>query len=171
MRLEAAAILERDGFGEERQQHDFTADMRYVGQSFTLGVALDADAPDCDHLRAGFARRHEETFGHADAQSDVEIVNIRLVSRGLVDKPTLSFQKEEEGDPLIETRQVWFDDAWCDCPVLIRTRMEVGKLFLGPAIIEEAGGTSVVPPGWKIFVHESGSLICSNPVANSSAGA
>jgi len=45
--------------------------------------------------------------------------------------------------------------------------MEVGKLFLGPAIIEEAGGTSVVPPGWKIVVHESGSLICSNPVADS----
>lgn len=167
MRLEAAAILERDGFGEERQQHDFTADMRYVGQSFTLGVALDASAPDCEELRAGFARRHEETFGHADAQSDVEIVNIRLVSRGLVDKPTLSFQIEEEGDPLIETRRVWFDDSWCDCPVLNRTRMEVGKLFLGPAIIEEAGGTSVVPPGWKVLVHESGSLICSNPVADS----
>jgi N-methylhydantoinase A len=167
MRLEAAAILERDGFGEERQQHDFTADMRYVGQSFTLGVVLDADAPDCDDLHAGFARRHEETFGHADAQSDVEIVNIRLVSRGLVDKPTLSFQMEEEGDPLIEMRPVWFNDAWCDCPVWNRTRMEVGKLFLGPAIIEEAGGTSVVPPGWKIVVHESGSLICSNPVADS----
>jgi N-methylhydantoinase A len=164
---EAAAILERDGFGKGRQQHDFSADMRYVGQSFTLGVALDADAPNCDELRAGFARRHEETFGHADEQSDVEIVNIRLVSRGLVDKPTLSFQIEEEGDPLIETRPVWFDDAWCDCPVLSRTRMEVGKLFLGPAIIEEAGGTSVVPPGWMISVHESGSLICSNPVADS----
>jgi N-methylhydantoinase A len=166
MRLEAAAILERDGFGEERQQHDFTADMRYVGQSFTLGVALDANAPDCDDLRDGFARRHEETFGHSDAQSDVEIVNIRLVSRGLVDKPTLSFQVEEEGDPLIETRRVWFDDSWCNCPVLNRARMEVGKLFLGPVIIEEAGGTSVVPPGWKILVHESGSLICSNPVAD-----
>ena len=166
MRKEAAVILKADGFGDERQQHDFTVDMRYVGQSFTLSVALDLEASDWMPLRDGFARRHEQTFGHADAQNDVEIVNIRLVSRGLVDKPTLVFQQEEVGDPLIETRRVWFGDDWCDCPVLNRARLAPGMSVEGPAIIEEAGGTSVVPPGWKIDVHESGALLCRNPVAD-----
>ncbi len=166
MRSEAAAILGEDGFAEDRQQHDFTVDMRYVGQSFTLGVALDADSPDCDDLRAGFATRHRETFGHADASSDVEIVNIRLVSRGLVDKPTLAFDPEEAGDPLTEIRRVWFEDRWWDSPVYNRARMSAGLTFEGPAIIEEAGGTSVIPPQWKIIVDGSGALICQNPVAD-----
>ncbi len=41
-----------------------------------------------------------------------------------------------------------------------RTKMAAGEIFAGPMIIEEAGGTSVVPPGWKILVHASGSLDC-----------
>ena len=166
MQKEAAAILQEDGFGQDRQQHDFTVDMRYVGQSYTLSVALDLEASDWTPVREGFARRHEQTFGHADAQNDVEIVNIRLVSRGLVDKPTLVFRQEEAGDPLIETRRVWFGDGWCDCPVLNRARLAAGTSIEGPAIIEEAGGTSVVPPDWKIDVHESGALLCRNPVAD-----
>jgi len=166
MREEAASILAADGFGDARQQHDFTVDMRYVGQSFTLSVALDPDTPDADALRAGFSQKHEQTFGHADPNSDVEIVNIRLVSLGIVDKPTLSFAQEEGGNPLIETRQVWFEDAWCDCPVLDRRKLPPDSEVQGPAIIEEAGGTSVVPSGWKISVHPSGALICRNPKAD-----
>lgn len=166
MREEAASILAADGFGDARQQHDFTVDMRYVGQSFTLSVALDPDSPDADALRAGFSQKHEQAFGHADPNSDVEIVNIRLVSLGIVDKPTLSFAQEEGGNPLIETRQVWFEDAWCDCPVLDRRKLPPDSEVQGPAIIEEAGGTSVVPSGWKISVHPSGALICRNPKAD-----
>ncbi len=166
MRDEAAGILSEDGFGADRQRHDFTVDMRYVGQSFTLSVSLDPEAPDVERLRSGFSARHEETFGHSDPNSDVEIVNIRLVSHGVVDKPSLNFLREETGDPVVEVRQVWFDDSWFECPVLDRRRMPAGAWFEGPAIVEEAGGTSVVPPGWQITVHGSGALICRNPKAD-----
>jgi len=160
MRAEAEAILTRDGFAPARRSHEFTADMRYVGQSFTLGVAFDADRPDWAALRRSFDARHAQTFGHADAENDAEIVNLRLVSRGIVDKPALAFAREESGDPLIERRKVWFGDGWTDCPVLARARMDAGSSFAGPAIVEEAGGTSVVPPGWTVTVHGSGAMIC-----------
>ena len=111
-------------------------------------------------MRAAFGARHERTFGHDDAASDAEIVNIRLVSRGLADKPTLAFSPEREGDPLIERRRVWFEDGWVDCPVHDRAAMRAGYALEGPAIVEEAGGTSVVPPRWRVRVHESGSLDC-----------
>jgi N-methylhydantoinase A/oxoprolinase/acetone carboxylase beta subunit len=55
---------------------------------------------------------------------------------------------------------VWFGDDWADCPIMDRTKMAAGETFQGPMIIEEAGGTSVVPPGWTINVHVSGSLDC-----------
>jgi N-methylhydantoinase A len=160
MRAEGEAILARDGFATDRRVHEFTADMRYVGQSFTLGVTFDADRPDVTALRQAFDARHAQTFGHAAVESDAEIVNLRLVSRGIVDKPALVFAREEEGEPLIERRPVWFGDGWNDCPVLARARMAAGYGFAGPAIVEEAGGTSVVPPGWQVTVHPSGAMIC-----------
>ena len=160
MRSQAGALLTEDGFPADRHAHDFSVDMRYVGQSYTLAVPCDPDAVELTDLRAAFGARHEQTFGHDDTASDAEIVNIRLVSRGLADKPTLAFGPEREGDPLIERRPVWFEDGWVDCPVHDRAAMRAGYALEGPAIVEEAGGTSVVPPRWRVTVHESGSLDC-----------
>lgn len=166
LRDEAAGLLEGDGFGPDRQDHSFTVDMRYAGQSYTLAVPVDGDAPDPEALRLAFADRHTQTFGHADMNNDCEIVNIRLVSLGIVDKPVLGFQSDADGDSVLETRPVWFGSDWTDCPIHDRARMKSGSTIEGPAIIEEAGGTSVVPPGWKITVHPSGALICRNPLTD-----
>jgi N-methylhydantoinase A len=140
--------------------------MRYVGQSFTLSVSLDENASSWDSVRDAFARRHTETFGHADANNDAEIVNIRLVSLGVVDKPTLAFNGGDGVDVIVEERKVWFGDDWTDCPIYNRDRMETGFSFVGPGIIEEAGGTSIVPPGWRVTVLEAGSLDCANPLVD-----
>jgi N-methylhydantoinase A len=163
LREDAARQLADDGFAAARQRFEFSLDMRYVGQSFTLAVPCEPDRAGFDELRAAFARRHEETFGHADRQHDAEIVNIRLVARGVVEKPRLDFAPERAGDPLIERRRVWFGDGWVDCPVYDRAVMPAGHAFTGPAIVEEAGGTSVVPPGWRVTVHASGALDCRLP--------
>ena len=160
---DASALLTADGFTADRHVHRYTVDMRYLGQSYALAVACDPQTAAWDDLRAAFAERHVRTFGHADAENDVEIVNLRLVSLGLVDKPALSFAPERAGDPLIEHRPVWFDGDWRDCPVFDRGAMASGFDFTGPAIVEEAGGTSVVPPGWSIAVHASGALDCRLP--------
>ena len=160
MRNEATARLVDDGFAEDRHEHTFTLDMRYVGQSFTLSIPCDPLSTSWDALREAFHDRHEQTFGRADRHSEVELVNIRLFSLGLIDKPALNFAPSETGDPVIETRRVWFGDGWTDCPVMDRTKMGAGENFCGPMIIEEAGGTSVVPPGWTVHVHASGSLDC-----------
>lgn len=160
MRDESTARLIDDGFADDRHEHTFSLDMRYVGQSFTLSIPCDPLSTSWDELREAFHDRHEQTFGRADRHSDVELVNIRLFSLGLIDKPALKFGSVDAGDPVIETRQVWFGDNWTDCPVMDRTRMGAGESFHGPMIIEEAGGTSVVPPGWTVNVHASGSLDC-----------
>ena len=160
---EARELLAADGFGSERQDHRYTVDMRYLGQSYTLAIECDPATATWDELRDAFGNSHARTFGHADAENDVEIVNIRLVSHGLVDKPELSFAPERGGDPLIEHRPVWFDGDWRDCPVLDRAPMAAGFELTGPAIIEESGGTSVVPPGWTVRVHASGALDCRLP--------
>ena len=134
-------------------------DARYSGQSFTLPIPWNPDDADWGALRHAFDRWHTETFGYADPDNDAEIVNIRLVATGVVDKPELDFVPEALGDPLIENRKVWFD-GWHETPVLDRARMAVGHRFRGPAIVEEAGGTTVVPGGWSVEVDASGALLC-----------
>ena len=163
MRAQAEALLEEDGFARDRHAHAFSLDMRYVGQSYTLSVACDPATATWQDVRKAFGARHAQTFGHDDTESDVEIVNIRLVSRGLIDKPGLAFRPERSGDPIIERRPVWFGGAQVDCLIYDRAAMPAGFTLEGPAIIEEAGGTSVVPPRWQVTVHGSGALDCRLP--------
>ena len=163
MRRAAAAFLIDDGFGPDRQAHDFTVDMRYAGQSYTLAVPFEPETAEWSGLRAAFGARHARTFGHDDTASDAEVVNIRLVSRGLADRPALAFTPLRTGDSLVELRPIWFDGNWIDCPVHDRAALPVGFALDGPAIIEEVGGTSVIPPRWHVTVHESGSLDCRLP--------
>ena len=163
MKNAAHTKLIEAGFSEEKQDHAFSADTRYVGQSYTLSVPLAEGTEAWDDVRKAFADRHAETFGHADMNSDVEIVNLRLVSLGVVEKPELAFKSQTGGELVFENRNVWFDGDWSHCPVYDRDQMGVGFELVGPAIIEEGGGTSIVPPGWKVTVLEAGSLDCRNP--------
>ena len=163
MRDDGAAKLETDGMPRDRHRHEFTLDARYVGQSFTLPIRWDPADADWTPLRAAFDARHEETFGYADPANDIEIVNVRLVSIGEVDKPVVDFAPSGSGDPVIERRPVWFGE-WCETPVVDRERLAAGWRIEGPAIVEEAGGTTVAPPGWTVEVDPGGALMCEGSV-------
>ena len=156
---DGARKLSRDGIASARHRHEFTLDVRYVGQSFTLSIRWSPEDDDWRPLRAAFDSRHEESFGYIDADNDIEIVNVRLVSIGEVDKPSVDYACPGGGDALIERRQVWFDE-WRDASVFNRERLAIDEHVDGPAIVEEAGGTTVVPPEWVATVAASGALVC-----------
>ena len=159
LRARGEQALLADGIGVDRHQHAYNLDVRYAGQSFTLPIAWDPRDVDFAPLRRAFDARHEETFGYADTGNDAEIVNVRLVSIGRVEQPTLDLAPTGTGDAVIEHRKVWFD-GWTDTPVMDRERLVPGTRFSGPAIVEEAGGTSVILPRWQVEAHASGALIC-----------
>ena len=160
MRESGAVQLEEDGYGRDRQEYEYVCDMRYVGQSFTLRIPWQSDWASTEPLREAFNERHEQTFGYADKENDAEITTIRLTAIGLVDKMELSFEPESTGEPLLEHRRAWFNGEWVECPIYDRACMQPGFAFSGPGIVEEAGGTSIVPPGWHVQLHDSGALVC-----------
>jgi N-methylhydantoinase A len=65
------------------------ADLRYAGQSFELTVPLQPN------LRAAFHRAHEERYGYADRERDVELVAVRTAD--VVRGPRIDLPPE---DPL-----------------------------------------------------------------------
>jgi N-methylhydantoinase A len=57
---------------------------------------------------------------------------------------------------------VWFRARPYEASVLQRQILTSDARFDGPCIIEEAGATTVVPPGWKGRMLESGHLLLSS---------
>ncbi|HEV3346471.1 MAG TPA: hydantoinase/oxoprolinase family protein [Methylomirabilota bacterium] len=161
--MEAAARgqLEREGFGPEQQRLLRSLDLRYRGQAFELSVSVGEVGADPAVIEADFHRLHREVYGHANPGAAIELVNARLTAYGLVPKPAAE-RHAGTGAPLdtaqLERRPVWFDGRAHDCPVWERDRLPAGADFAGPAIVEEFGATTVVPPGWRGTVDLHGSL-------------
>ena len=59
---------------------------------------------------------------------------------------------------LVERRLVWFGGAGHECPVWDHERLPERAELRGPAVVEEFGATTVVPPGWAGVVDEHGNL-------------
>jgi N-methylhydantoinase A len=159
METTARQQLEREGFAPEQQKLLRSLDLRYRGQAFELNIP--APDPELDRLEADFHRQHRDTYGHANPQAAIELVNARLTAYGLVPKPVAarhSAPGAELTSALDERRPVWFDGRAHDCPVWDRDRLPEGAELHGPAIVEEFGATTVVPPGWRGAMDSHGNL-------------
>ncbi len=159
--MEAAARrqLELDGFATADQQMRRSLDLRYRSQAFELNLELAGESLAA--IEAAFHARHQAVYGHADPTATIELVNARLTAYGVVPKPAAE-RHEAAGASLdaalVERRPVWFDGARHDCPVWERERLPERAPLAGPAIVEEFGATTVIPPGWRGALDAHGNL-------------
>ena len=59
-----------------------------------------------------------------------------------------------------ERRRVWFEGAgWREAEVWERGQLHPGDTLSGPAVVEEAASTTLVPPGWRLHVDAAFQLI------------
>ena len=86
------------------------ADLRYSGQSFELTVPLERD------LAAAFHRAHEEQYGYADADREIELVAVRTAD--VTPGPDVSLQGTDRykvvGPALVELSGAtcWVPEGW-----------------------------------------------------------
>jgi N-methylhydantoinase A len=127
----AAGVLSALGLaaGEERRDHvvshvrplaeveelppEGEADLRYRGQSFELTVPLG------DELVERFHRAHEERYGYADREREVELVAVRTA--------------DVEPGPELE----------------LELPSSEPERASGPVLVELDGSTLWIPPGWE----------------------
>jgi N-methylhydantoinase A len=141
-KLERTASVELKAQGEpvfERR-----ADLRYGGQSFELPIGAD-EIGDLDDLASRFHESHERRYGYRMQTEPVELVNLRLVAAVPVDKPEIS-ENEPSGEAEAGHREAHLGGKWREVCVLDRSRMGRGSRVAGPAIVEFADSTCVVPP-------------------------
>jgi len=133
------------------------ADLRFVGQAFELTVELP-EPLNVDTFVAAFHEAYKRRYGH-DHEEDIEIVHLRAVTVGQTPRPRLASSLQDEGvKDKAATREIYFRGRWHTTPIVRRETLGVGMVMPGPAIIEEFGTTTIVPPTWTIHVLKGGAI-------------
>lgn len=166
MQAQGHAVLTREGVSESDIHFSRQVEMRYVGQSYELSLALPNHVltpDDIAALLAQFHRAHERAYGFSAAHEPTEFVNLRLTAIGKIAKPELHALKNLNPDtsPARQSsRPVYFAerDGFIDCPTYDRYQLGAGAQIQGPAIVQEFDSTTVIHPDYLANVDKYGNL-------------
>ena len=149
-RLEATGRerFSAEGFADDGAVVERIAEMRYVGQAHELAIPV-AGKPDADRLADAFNASYEQAYGHCNRDEAIEIVNLRVAVIVAVPQLRVRARRPEAVDGGGE-REVWFGDGFAPTAVYERRRLAIGDWIPGPAVVEEAGATTVVFPDWRL---------------------
>jgi N-methylhydantoinase A len=166
MKKDACATLTHEHVLPERQQLDFSADLRYVGQYHEVNVPLraqDLDALDVAELAARFHARHDQLYGYSTQATPIELVTLRLSALGITDKPrlpTLPKQSASSEHARKGQRRAYLPhlDDFAEIAVYDGDALTHGNIVLGPALIEQATTTVFVPYEYDVLCDPLGSF-------------
>jgi N-methylhydantoinase A len=141
----------REELGEPGAEVRASYDLRYAGQAFELTIPGDP-APDPDELRRGFDAAHDERYGYSDPDPELELVTISVAAA----MPATELPPEPDaGRPERTRREAVFGGERIEADVL---RGPPAEQLEGPAIVELAEATLVVPPGWRCGTAGDGTI-------------
>ncbi|MFD4568977.1 hydantoinase B/oxoprolinase family protein [Streptomyces sp. NPDC058467] len=144
---------------EERIRVTRRAQLRYDGTDTALTVELT----EPDTMTHAFEERHRATYSFT-LERPVVVEALSVEATGLTEPPDLSalaaYEAALEGSPADpETVSLHTDGAWRDVPLHRREELPPGETVTGPAIITEAGSTTVVDDGWRAATTDDGHLV------------
>jgi N-methylhydantoinase A/oxoprolinase/acetone carboxylase beta subunit len=155
---QAAALMARESAGDLAIQRLTFADLAYAGQSHYIEVPFDPDAADAlARAYRDFEARHERINGHATG-APAKIVNLRAVHRAALTDPFVA-PTPAPGPSLKGSRPVRFGAAAVTAAIHDRARIAPGDVLHGPAVVEQADSTTLIPPGWRAWALAHGALI------------
>jgi N-methylhydantoinase A len=167
---QARAALLAEGFCDERMALQRSADLRYFGQAWEVRVDVPAGVIDralADEVVDRFHLAHERTYGYsyrfAQPRHVLEWVNVRVTGIGPIKRPTLKRLSASLAGgaerALTGVRAVYFDSGFVETRIFARERLQPFDCLDGPAIIEEFGSTTVVPPRMRASVDDFGNVL------------
>jgi N-methylhydantoinase A len=150
----AAAGMEEllaEGIAAGDIEADFSLDLRYRGQSYTLNLPWQGIAA----TGAAFHAAHEQRYGHR-LSARVELVNLRC---GLHSRPPdISLPAIPAGRPALPQQAMIAGQAG-SVAVWPRADLRAGQEIAGPALVTETVATTWLPDGWNCRVDPIGNLL------------
>jgi N-methylhydantoinase A len=135
---------------------------RYQNQEHSVEIVLpdgEITAQQIDAIRERFDTDYEREYTYR-LEAPVELVAYHLVALGEVDKLTpekFPTTGRKLDDAVKGRRDVDYVEAGIqEATIYDGDALEPGMDFVGPAIIEESGATTVIPPGLPCQVDEYG---------------
>jgi len=158
--------LRAEGFDDSRHEILTQMDMKYDGQVSDLTVPYPSNEVNRQTINAvikSFDEEHERSFGYNSPGTGYQLVNVRVIARGLPEVPRMPEKLEL---PAMVTgaseanRDVYFGATmgWASVPIVNRQAL-IGATTDGPLIVEEYDSTTVVPPNWNATVDQLSNII------------
>ncbi len=162
------------GVADDRISVRRSADMRYAGQGYEIRVEVPPGTPDAallDGVRRSFEQAYTAFYGQLCDGVPLEAVNWRVSVEGprpdLGEVPEHMAARDDATGAAAQAavepahRDALFDGtgSFVSTPVYQRHLLAPDFAAEGPAIIEEAESTTVVPPGWSVARGAGGCLL------------
>ena len=175
LETEAGRSLAADGIAVADRCFATAVDLRYEGQNYELTLPLEraeieaAARAGFDALVARFDAAHQRVYGYRLEGRAIQLVNVRVTATGTTPHAqwlavpaagdgALRAQPHSRRPVLIEA------DRAQPVDVFRHSELLAGQRFAAPAIVEYAGGTLFVPPGWQGEVDGLGNILLSPDV-------
>ena len=167
MIAEGKATLAAAGVAPANRRFVRTVDMRYVGQFHEVEVDVPdgvLDAAGIARLVDGFHAKHQERYSFSLPDRTVEFLYFRVRAIGATTK--IRLREIPSGGasaaPAIKgARHCYLGPGlgWNEVSVYDGSRLEAGNVIEGPAIIEEASTTVLVPTDCRCEVDRYGNYL------------
>ncbi len=169
MSAEGARQLTEERIPEARRRHDIKFDCRYIKQYHEVSFLVPRDLIDRRDTAAIarlFHAEHNRLYGYSLEQENtpLEIINVRVQSVGLTDKP--SYKEEawagtDAGKALKGRRSVYIPEtqAFREVPIYDGHKLRFGNRVEGPAMIEEETTAIFVSDSFDGAVDGLGSFV------------
>lgn len=167
LETEGRSIVEEAGVAPDQITVKRSVDMRYVRQGYEIRVPFANGVIEdvlIAQIQSNFEAEYVRFYGRLCDGVPIQAVHWRVVVAG----PSLELEEVRlevaQGDVAnrpVGRRKTLFDAdvGPATSPVYRRNQLQPGFTILGPAVVEEAESTTIVPPGWRLSAQESGCLI------------
>jgi 5-oxoprolinase (ATP-hydrolysing) len=154
---EGHAILRDRGADSAQIRTTCMLHLRAQGSDAAIPIALDR----IDIMRAAFLSAQGARFGFADPDRALTVDSISVEVTAPGEPACLPSPKGLAPHALtpIDTITLWSDGVPHPTPVYDRQALPASMSITGPALIREAGATTVIEPGWCGMRTPSGNLV------------
>ncbi len=158
MKKETTTEMQDQGFEIDSLSHTKQLHVRYIGTDKSEIIK----SGDYETVIKLFEECYMQRYGFLMPDTSLVIETLAIESSGIeheIDQNNMIFDSSSTSIDAIDTVTVHMAGVLRDAKVYNRDKLVAGYEILGPAIIKETTGTTIIEPNWSALQDEIGNLV------------